>query len=271
MTDDELAESLAREWLRDPALRPLPGAMNSSAYEVRAGRERYVLKVSSPADEPGLHAATCLEANGFRAGGAARIARRNGRLVALLHFVEGRPLSTTDWEAVGESLGSVHRLLGACAVPSGITRWPWTWLDTGVIGDGALRSAATAAIERVLEIAPALTHGILHGDPAPEAFHATPGDIGLIDWGAVSHGPLLYDVASAWMYTERRVVSAYARTGPLAAEELEHASAFLAFRWAVQAWYFSIRLASGDLTGISDARENEKGLADARRALLPAR
>ena len=271
MTDDELAQLLAREWLRDPVLRPLSGAMNSSAYEVRAGRERYVLKVSSPADEPGLHAPTCLEANGFRAGGAAMIARRNARLVALLRFVEGRPLSTTDWDAVGETLGNVHRLLGACPVPGGITRWPWAWLDTGVIEDGALRSAATAAIDRVLKIAPALTHGILHGDPAPEAFRATPGDIGLIDWGAVCHGPLLYDVASAWMYTDRRVVAAYARTGPLVTGELDHASDFLAFRWAVQAWYFSTRLASGDLTGISDARGNEKGLADARRALLPAR
>jgi homoserine kinase type II len=41
----------------------------------------------------------------------------------------------------------------------------------------------------------------------------------------------------------------------------------LRFRWAVQADYFARRIAVGDLTGIADAAGNEKGLADARRAL----
>ena len=61
-----------------------------------------------------------------------------------------------------------------------------------------MRSSASAAIETAERLAPCLTHGMLHGDPAPEAFLAMEGDIGLIDWGAACHGPLLYDVASAW-------------------------------------------------------------------------
>jgi len=37
----------------------------------------------------------------------------------------------------------------------------------------------------------------------------------------------------------------------------------LRFRWAVQADYFARRIATGDLTGIESAAENESGLADA--------
>ena len=267
-TDSELAEALARQWLREPTLLRLAHAMNSSTWEVAAGGERYVLKVSSADAEPGLHVAACLERQGFRTGAPIRTAHREGRLAALLRFVGGRPLSETDVDAVGATLGRAHDLLAGCPVPDRISRWPWGWLDLGSIDDAALRSAATAAVHRAVELAPHLTHGTLHGDPAPEAFRRTVDDIGLIDWGAACHGPLLYDVASAWMYTDERVVAAYARTGPLAQEELAHAADFLAFRWAVQAWYFSTRLATADVTGLPNAEGNEEGLADARRGLL---
>ena len=42
----------------------------------------------------------------------------------------------------------------------------------------------------------------------------------------------------------------------------------LRFRWAVQANYFAWRIAENNLTGISGPQDNEKGLEDARRALL---
>jgi homoserine kinase type II len=41
------------------------------------------------------------------------------------------------------------------------------------------------------------------------------------------------------------------------------------FRWAVQADYFARRIVHNDLTGISGPQDNEKGLDDARRCLLP--
>src|SRR4030095_2011702 len=94
------------------------------------------------------------------------------------------------------------------------------------------------------------------------------GGIALIDWGAACHGPLLYDVASAWLYTDDRVLAAYARTGPIGEDELAGAPVFLAFRWAVQAWYFSDRIRRADLTGLGGDEGNAKGLADARRGLL---
>jgi len=237
---------------------------------VSSGAERYVLKISSAAEEPALHAAAWLDQRGLRTGAPIRLAVRGGRLVALLRFVDGRPLDTSggDVELLGETLGRAHSLLVGAPVPHGLGRWPWAWLDPAVIDDGGLRAAATRAIQRAEGLAPRLTHGILHADPAPEAFVTNGEDVALIDWGAACHGPLLYDVASAWMYSGERVIAAYARTAPISGDELSGAADFLAFRWAVQAWYFSDRIRRRDLTGLASDDGNDKGLADARRALI---
>ena len=192
---------------------------------------------------------------GVHTGAPLRFVIRDGRLAALLRFVDGRPLTADDVDTVGSALARVHHELGRCPVPHGIERWPWRWPDD-VITEPSLRAAANAAVERARELAPRLTHGILHGDPAPEAFLASGDDAALIDWGAACHGPLLYDVASALMYTDGRVVRAYAAVGPLESDEFDHVDELVAFRWAVQAWYFSDRIARGDLTGISGGPEN---------------
>lgn len=268
--DGELAAELTKEWLGDRAVRTSVDAMNSTSWMVAVDGERYVLKISSLTDEPGLQVAAWLEDRGIRAGAPLRTAFRGGRLAALLRYVEGRPLGDKNADAVGETLGRIHRLLVGAPVPPAIRRWPWRWLDPSVINEAALRSTAAAALDRAKRLAPGLTHGVLHGDPAPGAFLDADGDVGLIDWGAACHGPLLYDVASAWMYTGRnnRLLDAYALRGPLGRDELAHTPDFLAFRWAVQAWYFSSRLARNDLTGIEGRADNEKGLADARAGLL---
>lgn len=267
--DEQLARALTMDWLGDAAVLTPLEAMNSSTWLVESAGERYALKVAKASDEPGLRAAAWLQERGVRTGAPIRMAVRDGRVVALLRFVEGQPLSGKDVESVGATLGRVHGLLRDAPVPEGMDRWPWPWLDASVIAEPALRSAAASAIGVAEGLAPSLTHGILHGDPAPEAFLDADGDIGLIDWGASVHGPLLYDVASAWMYTRQdpRLIEAYAQSGPLSRDELAHTSEFLAFRWAVQAWYFSTRLASNDLTGLESQADNERGLADARIGL----
>jgi len=159
-------------------------------------------------------------------------------------------------------------VLREAPVPDALDRWPWPWLEPDAIDEPDLREAAVGAIEAAERIARTATHGILHGDPAPEAFLASDRGVAMIDWGAACHGPLLYDVASARLYTNVSVLAGYARTGPLGPDELAHAPAFLAFRWAVQAWYFSRRRSRGDLTGLATDADNDKGLADARRGLL---
>ena len=108
-------------------------------------------------------------------------------------------------------------------------------------------------------------------DPNQGSFLASEEGVALIDWGAACHGPLLYDAASAWLFSDKRVLTAYARTAPIGSDEIALAAPFLALRWVVQAWYFSSRIQRRDLTGIDGDADNEKGLADARRALLGER
>ena len=65
------------------------------------------------------------------------------------------------------------------------------------------------------------------------------------------------------------MTEAYLATGVLTRAETEEGLALmLRFRWAVQADYFARRVTSNDLTGIGGPQDNEKGLEDARRALL---
>jgi Ser/Thr protein kinase RdoA (MazF antagonist) len=245
--------------------------MNSSTWLVEAESRRYILKIATLDQAPGLKAAAWLDSHGLKAGAPVKTVVRAYRLVALLDFVEGTPLSAdkpADLAYIGATLARAHRLLTGCRVPRGMSKWPWAWVDLGVIGDDRLRATATAAVTRVEELAPDLTQGILHGDPAPEAFLRVGNSIALIDWGAACYGPLLYDLASAVMYAGHDLITAYQESISLPSFELGAVDAFLAYRWAVQAWYFSSRLERGDLTGLSDAAGNEKGLADARNALL---
>jgi Ser/Thr protein kinase RdoA (MazF antagonist)/uridine kinase len=272
--DDRIAEEALREWLGDGATRtPIAYAMNGSVWTVSSGAGRFVLKIADASEEAGLVAAAWLDERGLRTGGPVRMTVRGDRLVALLRFIDGRELehSTADTDLLGETLGRAHSLLADAPVPEGLERWPWSWLDPTEIDEPALRSAAERVIEAADRLAPAVTHGILHGDPNQGSFLASEAGVALIDWGAACHGPLLYDAASAWLFTDKRVLAAYARTAPIGADEIALTAPFLDLRWAVQAWYFSCRIRRRDLTGIAGDADNEKGLADARWALLGQR
>jgi len=139
-----------------------------------------------------------------------------------------------------------------------------------------LRPAITAALHDLADARPDSTPwGLLHADPAPEAFRLDPstGRCGVIDWSYALCGPLLYDLASAVMYVggpdhAQELIRAYLDQGTLGPDEVERGLApMLRFRWAVQANYFAWRIAENNLTGISGPEENEKGLEDARRSL----
>jgi uridine kinase/Ser/Thr protein kinase RdoA (MazF antagonist) len=272
--DDHLADEALREWLGEGATRtPIVYAMNGSVWMVSSGADRFVLKIADSSEEAGLIASAWLDERGMRTGGPLRMIVSGDRLVALLRFVDGSELdnSTADVDLLGETLGRAHSLLAEAPVPEGLERWPWSWLDPTVIDEPALRSAAERVIETAERLAPVVTHGILHGDPNQGSFLASEEGVALIDWGAACHGPLLYDAASAWLYTDKRVLTAYARTAPIGSDEIALAAPFLDLRWAVQAWYFSSRIRRRDLTGIDGDADNEKGLADARWALLGQR
>jgi homoserine kinase type II len=268
--DDRIADEHVRQWLGEAAVRSPLVAMNSSAWLVSSGTERYVLKIANPSDEAGLRVAAWLDERGLPTGAPVNMTVHRNRLVALLRFVNGRELDTSDSDIdlLGETLGRAHTLLVGAPAPDGLDRWPWAWLDAATIDEPALRDAVRDAIDAAEQLAPTLTHGILHADPAPEAFLNSEDGVALIDWGSACHGPLLYDAASAWMYTDERVLAAYTRTAPIGSDEIAGAATFVAFRWAVQACYFTGRIRRRDLTGLDGDSGNHKGLADARRALL---
>jgi homoserine kinase type II len=267
-----------------------PGGMNSSAWFVTCGGERFVAKLVPAAQrvpyEAGLLAAARLQSAGIAAGEPVRAVDGaltvpvDDEILALLRYVPGRPLERADpldqqwW---GDTLGATHRALAGFAAP-GLVRFHWVRPEAVHLGiEPWVRPAVEAAVAAInkLCVTDVLTYGVLHGDPAPEAFRldVSTGRTGLIDWGAAATGPLVYDIASAVMYAggphaAQELLDGYLSAGPVPAEELEATLlTMLRFRWAVQADYFSYRLWVGDVTGTSEEAENWIGLHDARDAL----
>jgi Ser/Thr protein kinase RdoA (MazF antagonist) len=293
---DAVADVLAQEWgLPDVRITPHNGGMNSLTWWIDAPDRRWVAK-SVPASAGvdflgGLAVAARVQAAGIPSGAAvptragaltasvADPATASRRPLALLNYVPGDELSDSDPDhvrLVGTTLGRVHVALREARV-DGIRRLRGIDLDAGYMGlRDWIRPAVTAVLDEYAELDPdSLTSGLLHSDPAPEAFRIdrSTGIVGLIDWGAALSGPLLYDVASAAMYVggvdrADTLLDAYLATGALPSAEVERGvSTMLRFRWAIQAMYFAWRTASDDLTGIDDGAGNEEGLADAKRML----
>jgi homoserine kinase type II len=214
--------------------------------------ERFALKVHDRSLLPGLEVATHLAAQGIRSGEPLHVVEDGDEVAALLRWVPGRALSWEEGDLIGSTLARVHQALADAPPPPTVPRWPWAWLDLNALTDESVRAVADRTVEAAVELAERTPHGLLHGDPAPEAFIDDNGDVGLIDWGSVLLGPLIYDVASAVMYSDRSVARAY---GEIRADELER---FLAFRAVVQVWYFADRIIRDDLTGSSTA-DNQAG------------
>jgi Ser/Thr protein kinase RdoA (MazF antagonist) len=129
-----------------------------------------------------------------------------GAWLALLTWVPGQALAgqdETEQDLIGTTLAKVHRALAGFEV-EGARRFHWVdpgadhlalrpWLRPAV--KAALDALGTVHLDR-------MTWGLLHVDPAPEAFRLDPatGRCGVIDWSCALYGPLLYDLASAVMY-----------------------------------------------------------------------
>jgi Ser/Thr protein kinase RdoA (MazF antagonist) len=258
--DDALVRSTLRdEWHLVPQeITALPGALLSRCWEVTAGDDRYVCRLSDLSMrqpvEAGLVAADHLRGRGIAAGepvrtlGGSLTARTGEGALAVLRRVPGRRLDGADpidqqwW---GDRLGVVHRALQGFHHP-GLR--PWQPLDP----DGPylsrvpwLRPAVAAALTATtrLTVTDALTYGVLHGDPAPGDFVVDPatGKAGVLDCGASGTGPLAYDVAAAVGYAggpehATELIDGYLAAGPVGADELGAAlPVLLRLRWAVRA------------------------------------
>jgi Ser/Thr protein kinase RdoA (MazF antagonist) len=286
MTSD-LEHILRRGWQISGAdVRALEGGMNSRCWQVRLGANRWVAKWVSSTVRPGLIAgliaAGVVEDAGLRAG--AGIPTSEGDLVletgdgslALLSWVEGSPLegSKAEQRVLGDTLGRAHAALVGCR-QSKLPRFHWVDPDAAHLDVEAwVRPLVRAAVEEVDALDPdTLTWGLLHGDPAPEAFLWSQQErrCALIDWSSAIYGPLLYDLASAVMYVGglpegAELVRAYLAHNLLAGHEVGVAlQPMRRFREAVQADYFARRIVEHDLTGLTDMTANYKGLHDAHR------
>jgi homoserine kinase type II len=233
-----------------------------------------------------LAVATLVESAGIPAGAAVPtlagepwIRLAGGQTLAVLTFVHGTPLVGDDpaeQRLIGSTLARAHRALIGRRVPD-LPRFHWIDLAADHLGlRDWVRPAIVDAVAEWERLPPdSLTWGLIHTDPAPEAFlrDADTGVVGLIDWDTGMIGPLMYDLASAAMYVggpERAglLLGAYLDHGPLGQLEVDRTmEPILRMRWAVQADYFARRIAAHDLTGIRDPIENEQGLDDARRGL----
>jgi Ser/Thr protein kinase RdoA (MazF antagonist) len=290
ISEQALAACLGRYWgLAGARVTVHNGGMGSQTWFVDLGDRRWVAKAVAPGDGDqfagGMTIAQRLERAGIPAG--APIPAADGKLVvnvdgdwlALLTWVPGHALTGRDaveQDLIGATLARVHVALAGCHVELA-SRFHWVDPDAGYLSLRPwLRPAITAALDALDAAQPdSMRQGLLHADPAPDAFRLDPstGQCGVIDWSYAVYGPLLYDLASAVMYAggpghAKELLRAYLRGGVLGPSEVERGLApMLRFRWAVQANYFAWRIAEHNLTGISGPEDNEKGLADARRSL----
>jgi Ser/Thr protein kinase RdoA (MazF antagonist) len=285
-----VARWLAQAWnLSGATVEPHHGGMNSRTWFVAAGDARFVAKavpITAGAQfSAGLAVAAQVEAAGIPAGapvlttdGGSSITR-DGWTLALLTFVAGDGLtgnSDHDNRLIGATLARAHLALAGPEFPDA-KRFHWLDPDADHLGIRAwIRPAIVNALADWERLPPSsLSWGLLHSDPAPEAFRydVTAGVCGIIDWDRALVGPRMYDLASAVMYVGPRrsgpLVEEYVGHGGLGRDEVERALLpLLRLRFAVQADYFASRISTNDMTGIGDASENKKGLEDARQALI---
>jgi Ser/Thr protein kinase RdoA (MazF antagonist) len=270
ITAEQIGTALRMSWYRQPdTTTVLRTGRNTVSWRIEIGSQQFTAIVVPGSRrtqlEAGLTAADCLEQAGLSAGrpiraedGALTVLVA-GAALALLTWVPGRPLDPADpidqqwW---GDTLGAVHCVLRAVSHP-GLTRVPRLRPDPPYLDlQDWVRPAVVRAITAVnrLSVTDQLTYGLLHGDPAPDAFRLDPetGRIGLLDWTAAGSGPLVYDVAIAVAHAGSQeqagdLLEAYRAAGPVPRAELDAGlETMLRFHYAVQADQLTRRLARGE-------------------------
>lgn len=268
--------TLVDHWgLTEPVeLTALPAGVSGEVWRVSDGLDRgYVAKFvyDSPANlEQGLAVAEAVQhRTGIPTGTPIRT--KAGELsvlipslpgerhpIALLDDVGGTPVSAEDGltpEQAAEVLARVHRAAPEVEVRGLDDRLRYLEDDSHEIAHPELLWPALGSVAReIRELSDDLTWAVCYGD-GPELFARPDGRLGLIDWGGVLRGPVLYDIAiwsRGWRHERVRFLTAYAEAAELPAAELAyldrfdrmnaaHQLRFRAYRLARSAHYFETR------------------------------
>ena len=252
-----------------------------TALDAHGGR--HVAKLvydSQPAVEQGLAVAEEVQARTGLVTGAPLRTRADTLTVmtpsvrglahplALLTFVDGPPIWPGDGlrpEAAADLLARFHAVAPHLhsRVDPFERRLAYIEDDEPIAYAARIRPALRDAVHRVRRLLEArtLTAGVCYGD-GPEARVLADGEVALVDWGGVTGGPLLWDVAT-WAHgfcaAERaQFLDHYATTGPLPPVELAHLEAFERLRDAWLLRFRAYRVARADHydeTAEDDARK----------------
>ncbi len=201
--------------------------------------DRYVAKFiydSQAGAEAGLRVAEQVEANTDLTAGAPRRTHGGGLTVmlpsvpgekhplALLRYVAGIPAGLSP-EECAELLVDLQTALAKIHIPTAHKVFDYLSDDSiDIAYADQIRPIVHECVDQVLATE-GLTWGTCYGD-GPEAIRTEHG-LGLIDWGGVLHGPLLWDVAQWMRYLDhegdrQRYLLAYRAKTSLPPRELTH-------------------------------------------------
>ncbi|MEO7908263.1 MAG: phosphotransferase [Roseiflexaceae bacterium] len=299
LSEATLAIALQAWNLTEPVhLSPIPGGYTSNIWYVDTPGQRVVAKYvydAQAAFDSGLRAAEVLARVGVVC--SAPIRTRSGELsllvegphgraepLAVLHFVPGIPLESTDSAApalIGNFLGHMHTIWHRATdlepPPDRIFAYIAEEAPE-VAAQPGLQTLVQQAIAnvRAFEATTPITYGVTIGDYMELLHDPATGHVGLIDTGAVGWGPLLFDVAimlGGFPPGERigeqheQFLSAYLASAPIQPGELAGIRQYAALHWAQLAKYFAWRLAHDVKLGDADLDGNARSFAEIRAAL----
>lgn len=296
LSDAALLAALQAWPLSEPlTLQRLPGGMTSEVWHVEAGDQRFVAKytyTTQQAFEGGLYAAELVERHGITCGVPLRTkqgtlsimvegAQRQSQPLALLQYVPGERLNLSEPVAAslyGNLLGRTHRILLA-----GSGDWCVFGLYDFLLEEHptvAAQPGLAPLISETIEAARAyeayrtVTYGVIWADAMEIRRDNDTGRTGIIDWGAIERGPLLFDVALnvLWYFPEgsqahREFMQAYLSESPISASELEGIKYYKALLWARQAKFYAYCVAEYMTLGGSTPTSNAENLAKSRQEL----
>lgn len=296
LSDETLLTALQAWNLPHPLLvRRLSSGFTSEVWKVETGKECFIAKYadqSQEAFEGGLCAAELAGQKGIMSGTPLRT--KKGALsiliegvsgkyqpLALLHFVSGEPLDFSEPNAAslyGRLLGHTHRiLLDGLGEQDLFDLYEFLLQeDEHVTAQPSLAPLIRKAIEaaRSYEARHAVTFGVIWADRVEVLREKQTGRVGIIDWGAIERGPLLFDVALSilWLFPEGskaydEFLRAYLAIAPISAHELEGLNYYKALFWARQAKYFAYRVAANVTLGDANPDGNAKHLEESRQQL----